>query len=140
MKISFITIHCSNSDVASHDNIKVINEWHLLRGFKKVGYNYFITKNGDIQTGRNEGEILAHAKGHNKGHIAICLSGKDNFTDAQEFSLRTLIQSILDRHEIKRIYYHNEINKYKTCPNVKYDWITKLNEEIQTKKISDKTI
>lgn len=134
LKIKFITIHCSDSDQKSHDDIKVIDKWHRLRGWKKVGYSYFITKSGSIQEGRKEGETLAHAKGHNKGHIAICLSGRYNFTDAQEFSLRTLIQSILDRHEIERIYYHNELNKYKTCPNVEFSWIKDLNEAIQTKK------
>ena len=137
MKIEYITLHCSDSDIDSHDDIKVIDSWHRQRGFKKVGYNYFIKSDGAIQTGRSEGEILAHAQGHNKGHIAICLHGRRKFTEAQFFMLRTLIQSILDRHEIKRIYYHNELNKYKSCPNFKLDWIADINEEIQTKKISD---
>jgi N-acetylmuramoyl-L-alanine amidase len=132
--IKYITIHCSDSDNSNHDDIRVIDSWHRKRNFRKVGYNYFIQSCGSIQTGRAEGEILAHAKGHNKNHIAICLHGKNKFTDAQEMSLRNLIQSILDRHDIKRIYYHNEINKYKTCPNVEYDWIAIINEEIQAKE------
>ena len=135
-EVRFITIHVSDSDIEYHDDISVIDTWHRKLGFKKVGYNYFLTKSGKIQEGRAEGEILAHAKGHNKHHIAICLSGKNQVpNEAQEFNLRNLIQSIIDRHDIRRIYYHNELNKYKTCPNFKLEWIAKLNEELQTKKI-----
>ena len=134
MKIKYITIHCSDSDVKAHDDIQVIDKWHRLNGFKKVGYNYFLTKSGKIQTGRGEGEVLAHAKGHNKGHIAICLSGRKEFNDAQHFNLINLINNIMSRHDIERIYYHNELNKYKTCPNIKYKFVDAINEEIQAKK------
>ena len=130
--INYITIHCSDSDLDRHDNINVIDAWHRARGFRKVGYNYFIQSCGSLQEGRKEGEILAHAKGHNKGHIAICLHGKNKFTDAQETTLQMLIYNILGRHKIKKIYYHNEINKHKSCPNVRYNWIAVINEEIQT--------
>ena len=135
MIINYITIHCSDSDNKEHDNIHVIDYWHRLKGFKKIGYNYFIKSCGTIQTGRSEGEILAHAKGHNKNHIAICLSGRNLFNDEQFFMLRTLIQSILNRHDIKKIYYHNELNKYKTCPNFRLDWVDKINEKLQAKEI-----
>jgi N-acetylmuramoyl-L-alanine amidase len=134
-KIKYITIHCSDSDIDSHDYISVIERWHKARGFKCIGYNYFIRNGGSIEEGRAEGEILAHAKGHNKGHIAICLHGRNKFTDAQEMSLANLIRNIMDRHDIEKIYYHNELNKYKTCPNVKYDWIANINEKIQAEKI-----
>lgn len=139
-EINYITIHCSDSDVPDHDDIKVIERWHRLRGFRKVGYNYFLTKSGSIQVGRDEGEILAHAKGHNKHHIAICLSGSKEFTGAQYFNLVQLIANIRERHNIKRIFYHNELNKHKTCPNVKFDFIETINEQIREKEIQGKAV
>lgn len=141
MNINYITLHCSDSDVEAHDDISVIAKWHSERGWvgpdkingndDDVGYSYFVKKRGSIQKGRDEGEILAHARGHNSGHIAICLHGRENFTDAQFFSLRNLVQSIMDRHVIKRIYYHNELNSGKTCPNFKLDWVDNLNEQFK---------
>lgn len=144
-KIKYITLHCSDSFHEHHDDISVIAEWHRQRGWvgpdqisgtpDDVGYNYFIQSCGSLQVGRKEGAVLAHAKGHNHGHIAICLHGRNEFTDAQEFMLMNLIRSITDRYDIERIYYHNELDPNKTCPNFKWDWIAEINEELQTKKI-----
>lgn len=120
--VYYITLHCSDSDIEAHDSVEIIRQWHLLRGFKDVGYNYFITKKGTIQNGRKEGSILAHAKGHNKNHIAICLSGRNDFSPIQFVRLRELIEAILLRHEIETIYYHNELDQKKTCPNFEIDY------------------
>ena len=132
MIINYITLHCSDSDVKSHNDISVIRKWHVEENsWSDVGYSYFIKTQGTLQEGRSEGATLAHARGHNRGHIAICLHGKNEFTDAQEFMLMNLIQSIMDRHDIKRIYYHNELNPGKTCPNVRYEFIDEINKGLK---------
>lgn len=120
--IKFITLHCSDSDIESHDNFMVIRKWHLDRGFREVGYNYVITKNGDLFVGRIEGETLAHCKGHNKHHIAICLTGRHIFSEKQMNRLYDLVKMICERHKIEKIFYHNELDQNKTCPNFKVDW------------------
>lgn len=121
-KINLIIVHCSDSDNPKHDNIETIEEWHKLRGFAKVGYHYFINKGGTIQVGRDEGEIGAHCKGHNKSSIGICLSGKDKdkFTPEQFHALRILCEDICKRHKLKKIDIvgHCDLDKNgKTCPN-----------------------
>lgn len=73
-KINKVILHCSDSDYANHDDIKVIKEWHLARKFNDVGYHYFIRKDGLIQKGRDITIIGAHCKGQNKSSIGICLS------------------------------------------------------------------
>ncbi len=118
-QIDLVIIHCSDSDNINHDDISIIDEWHKARGFDKVGYHYFIKRNGEIQVGREESEIGAHCNGHNKNSIGICLSGKLNFTKEQFESMRSLIKSIAQKHklDIIDILPHNAFDKNKTCPN-----------------------
>lgn len=122
-KISDIIVHCSDSDIPAHDDIKVIHEWHLKRGFICVGYHFFITKNQQprIQTGRPIQFYGSHCRGHNKRSIGICLSGKNFFTKQQFINLSQLVVS-LDTVLPKtlRVSPHNKFNKSKTCPNFQF--------------------
>jgi len=116
-KINKVILHCSASDYASHDNIKVIKEWHLARKFNDVGYHYFIRKDGLVQKGRDITVIGAHCKGQNKSSIGICLSGKHKFTDKQFEALQTLIRGLDIRLRNNfTLHPHNEFST-KTCPN-----------------------
>lgn len=134
--VNSIIIHCSDSDLPSHDNIETIRQWHTLRGFTgpdgvsgthdDVAYHYFIRKSGETEKGRDEDFQGAHTKGHNLKSIGICLSGKDNFTKMQFEALEVLLIDILSRHDLDRtsILAHNELDKSKTCPNFDLDsWL-----------------
>lgn len=124
--INLIILHCSDSDIPSHDKISVIREWHLARGWKNVGYHYFIRKCGTIDTGRPEDEIGAHCKGFNKNSIGICLSGRSEFTEQQFLSAASLVLKLMDKYNLGLIDIvgHNEFSK-KTCPNFKIEEVTK---------------
>lgn len=118
-KINKLIIHCSDSDVSTHNNISVIREWHLLRGFNDVGYHYFINWEGDIQVGRSEDVVGAHCEGQNANSIGICLQGRSRFTSVQFYNVKILILDLLKRYNltVKDVYPHNYFNKAKTCPN-----------------------
>lgn len=118
-KINKIIIHCSDSDYDYHDDISVINEWHLARGFKKVGYHFYIKKDGTIQIGRALWEQGAHCIGENEDSIGICLGGKYNFTDKQFLNLKSLLYGLMKEYDLYTtdIYPHNYFDKNKTCPN-----------------------
>lgn len=127
-KINWVLVHCSDSDHSEHDDIKVIESWHLQRGWKKVGYHYFIRKDGTIENGRDEAEVGAHVKNHNKDSIGICLHGKEKerFTPAQFNSLEILLIDILSRHGLDKgdILGHKDLDPGKTCPNFDLDsWL-----------------
>ena len=117
-KINKIIIHCSDSDIKSHDDISVIKDWHLQRGFKDVGYHYFINKSGNIQLGRNHATAGAHTLGHNRDSIGICLHGRNHFTNQQFSSLIKIVRELQNIYHLrnKDIYGHNEFSN-KTCPN-----------------------
>lgn len=112
-----IIVHCSDSDKPEHDNIGEIRRWHLIRGWDDVGYHFFITKNGNIEKGRDVSIAGAHTKGHNHDSIGICLSGKKTFTNDQFISLGMLLQVLFFEYGDMKIYPHNAFNRLKTCPN-----------------------
>lgn len=132
-KIKTITLHCSASDIAAHDSIQVIREWHTSpppagRGWDDVGYHFFIRQNGWLELGRPIIKEPASAKGHNADTIAICLSGDKCFSIAQYKVAALLIRNLMDVFDIKLedIYPHHHFNPDKTCPNYDIENILKL--------------
>lgn len=122
--IDRVFIHCSASDNEGHDDINVIRQWHLERGFNDVGYHYFIKKSGEIQTGRPMDKIPAAQRGHNEGSVAICLSGLDHFTEKQFKALRALCSQLDTQYQVS-FHGHREVSN-KTCPNFNYKEVLDL--------------
>ena len=116
-----ISVHFSDSPHKHHDNVESIRQWHLERGWSDIGYHYIITKNGDIETGRPIQRVPAAVKGHNRGNIAICLTGRDYFSPSQFRSLRRLVENLMFAWEITKenVKGHNEYSGHETrgCPN-----------------------
>ena len=127
-KINLIIIHCSASDNPNHDNIEEIRSWHVnQRGWRDVGYHYFIRKNGRVERGRGEDEIGAHCKGYNRNSLGICLSGRSKFTEQQFLSAAKLVKELLEKYglEYKDVLPHNNFTDRKTCPNFEVEEIIK---------------
>ena len=124
--IDRVFIHCSASDNKNHDDINVIEQWHLDRGFSGVGYHFFIKKDGTIQNGREIDRTPAAQKGHNKGTIAICLGGLESFTQAQFDSLIILCYSIAGTYDVT-FHGHCEVSN-KSCPVFDYKEVLGLDE------------
>jgi len=132
-EIDRVFIHCSASDNPAHDDIDVIKEWHLARHWSDVGYHYFITKDGTLEIGRDIEQTPAAQKGHNKGTIAICVSGlkEELFTVAQFLTLRNLCYDIDDEYVHVTFHEHNEVNSNKTCPVFNLREVLPLNKKGQ---------
>lgn len=122
--IDSIVVHCSATPPTMDVTAKDIDRWHRERGFLKIGYHYVIRRDGTVEKGRPIKEPGAHAKGHNRHSIGICLIGgvkadgetpQFNFTSAQMESLNQLVKEIdLDFPDIE-IKGHNELS-HKECP------------------------
>lgn len=139
-EIKMVVIHCSDSE---YGDLGEVEQWHLARGFDKVGYHYVITNgvinnippnpyidddDGIIQMGRKLDEIGAHAKGHNAESIGICLIGKYHFTSNQikiAVGLSVLCCLSLGISELD-ICGHYELQPEKTCPNIDMNWFRGL--------------
>ena len=130
--INEIIVHCSDTKPSMNIGVAKIREWHKARGWKDVGYNYVICRDGAIEGGRDldgdgdyEEEIGSHALGHNANSIGICLvggMGEDgrpdaNFTFHQYIALSSLLKSLLERYKGAEVLGHRDIpGVSKACP------------------------
>ena len=114
-KIKQIILHCSASD-REDQTAKMIDAWHKERGWSRIGYHYFIRKNGLIEGGRAVEDVGAHVRGLNKSSVGICLAGDKKFRAVQFRSLKALLDSLRETCPQARVYGHNEFDKKKLCP------------------------
>lgn len=132
--VNKVFIHCSASDAEHHDDIEVIRQWHTNpppygRGWSDIGYHFFITRNGEIQTGRDLEKIPAAQAGHNTGSIAICVHGLTHFADTQFESLIKLCKTINNAYDDEITFHgHCEVNPHKTCPVFDYKNVLELDD------------
>jgi len=142
--ISEIIIHCSATrpDWMAGKSLQAkvgeIRKWHKERGFNDIGYHWIIDRDGQVASGRPEGQAGAHTAGRNTGTIGICLIGgfgsnatdpfSANYTSEQDDALRSLIEAIQERHPTAtKVSGHNDYAP-KACPGFKvgewYDYKT----------------
>ncbi len=118
--ISYLIVHCSDSDRASHDNIETIRKWHVNdSGWSDIGYHYVITKGKGLCIGRPISRPGAHVRGHNNYSVGICLTGRYVFTPEQFDLLELLCQNLIDIFGLtyEDIFAHYELDDKKECPN-----------------------
>jgi len=129
--IKAIYLHCSDSDRPEHDSVEVIREWHTKRGFTgpdgvsgtkdDIGYHFFITRNGELNKGRDENKIGAHVKNHNKFTLGVCFSGRTfkDFHSEQFIAGRKLVLELIEKYKLtkKDVKLHRDSDSGKTCPN-----------------------
>jgi len=116
-KITEIIIHCADTPNGKEFHNTDIDKWHKERGWSSIGYHWVITIDGTVEAGRHPEVPGAHATGHNKNSLGICLIGRNKFTQAQWDSLAVLVRE-LSREWSAAIKGHYQMgNTGKTCPN-----------------------
>ena len=126
----FIIHHTASQDVPA----STIHQWHLNQGWSGIGYHFVIRQNGDIERGRAENLIGAHAgeKG-NPDSIGIVLTG--NFetgkpTTAQMDSLVWLLKDYLfPKYGVKPVIGHKDVMAT-ACPGRNFPW-AELRERLE---------
>lgn len=122
-----VVVHCSDSDFGDAD---LIDRWHKERGWDGIGYNFVITRDGELQLGRSLNRAGAHANGYNKTHIGICLIGVNMFTDEQFTTLTTLLTSLsaaFGIHAANILGHYQCTGTQKTCPNFDVPTFVQIN-------------
>ena len=108
-----------------------VNEFHKSRGWKGIGYNFYIRKNGIIYSGRPENAEGAHTRGENNNSIGICLEGnfeEEELTKEQIDSLINLSLYISLKYDIYKIIGHRDV--YETlCPGKNFP-IVEIREKV----------
>lgn len=130
----YIIIHCAATRATHNVDIKEVDRWHREKGWRMVGYHFFIKRDGTIQTGRPLMDGGAHAgPEYNNRSVGICLAGgvgqdgktpEANYTEAQWKQLKSLVED-LKKHNFPdaEVIGHNHVAT-KDCPcfDVKAWW------------------
>jgi len=115
-KITHIVVHHSASKPET--TIEEITSWHIQRGFSSCGYHKVITDDGLFHVGRQENVVPASVQGHNKGTLAVCLTGNfetDKLTLMQEISLQLLVEEWKVKHPDAKVVGHRDLGAT-LCP------------------------
>jgi N-acetyl-anhydromuramyl-L-alanine amidase AmpD len=113
-----ITVHCSATPPSQKLTASSIRMMHLNKGWRDIGYQYVIRRDGATEKGRPDDVIGAHVKGHNNHNLGICLVGgvdkndrpEQNYTDIQYHALYALIMDLCKRYNIpyQEVYGHRD--------------------------------
>lgn len=130
--VAFLVVHYSATPIERDYTSEDIDQMHRARGFREIGYHYFIRKDGTVETGRDLSEpgrfeVGAHSKGNNSVSIGICYEGGvrasapnvgfDSRTRAQLVSMEALILSLLERFPDAVVRGHRDMPGAATqCP------------------------
>ena len=125
-EIKLLVIHCSATRCNAPFNVEQLRQCHLQRGFKDIGYHFYITRNGELHHCRPVAEIGAHVRGFNRHSIGICYEGgldengkpADTRTRAQRFALLDLLTILKHQYPEAQILGHYQLSAtiHKACP------------------------
>lgn len=118
--IDLIVFHTSavGPAAAKKQTAADIDRMHKQRGFRKIGYHYFIRFDGTLEIGRPEAEIGAHVEGHNSRSIGVCYAGglgpdgkpADTRSAAQRATMATLARDLRGRYRNARMCGHRDLS------------------------------
>ena len=117
-EIKLLVIHCSATRCNVPFTVEQLRQCHLQRGFKDIGYHFYITRNGELHHCRPVSEPGAHVRGFNRHSIGICYEGgldchgiaKDTRTEWQRHSLRVLVRALKMDHPEAQIVGHRDLS------------------------------
>lgn len=123
--VRFIVIHCSATRCDRDHTVEQLLRDHKARGFRTIGYHFYIRKNGAVTQHRKLLEVGAHARGFNRCSIGICHEGgldeygnpADTRTPIQKAALLELLYKLYKLFPQALIVGHGELpGVKKDCP------------------------
>ena len=116
--ITLIILHCSATRPTVRYTFEACCRDHLRRGWRDIGYHYYVTRDGEVHEGRPLCQVGAHCKDHNRHSIGICYEGGldaygnpcDTRTVAQRLALRALLVLLHQRFPAAIILGHRDLS------------------------------
>ena len=133
--ITLIIIHCSATPEGKFLSAEACRQDHIQhRGFRDIGYHFYITRDGEIHPGRPLEKVGAHCRNHNAHSIGICYEGgldedgkaADTRTSRQKESLHRLVRELLQRYPDAKVVGHRDLS-----PDTNYNGIVDPWERIK---------
>jgi len=125
--VKYIVIHYTATPVERDFTAADIDAMHKRRGWRGIGYHFYIRKDGTVENGRPLRERGAHVKGHNHHSVGICYeggvyaadpnTGHDTRTPAQRTAMRRVIWEMIIRYPGAKVVGHRDMPDAATqCP------------------------
>ena len=124
--VKYLIIHCTATRCTQDFPVEKLLKAHRLRGFRTIGYHFYIRKSGDITQHRRLMEVGAHCRPWNRCSIGICYEGgldkdghpADTRTPEQHEQLLLLLLKLKKLFPGAKIRGHNEMPGAipKACP------------------------
>lgn len=116
--IRYLILHCSATRCTQDYTVDQLLRDHLARGFRTIGYHFYIRRDGTVTRHRRLLEVGAHCRPFNRCSIGICYEGgldaqglpADTRTPQQVFQLRLLLA------KLKKLFPHAEICGHRDMP------------------------
>lgn len=124
-EVLYIVLHCTCTRLSQHVTVDDIDRWHKARGWEKIGYHWYVDRDGNIFPGREEYYAGAHVRHYNQHAIGVCYEGgvdekgryADTRTPAQKAKLYFLLKDLKESYPNAKIVGHRDFpNVHKECP------------------------
>lgn len=135
-KISKFIIHCTATKKEFDVTVEDLRKWHVEeRGWKDIGYHFFIDLKGEVHECRPIEQTGAHTRGHNFDSIGIAYAGGlgsdsawyDTRNKEQKVALEDLLCYLKIQYPQGKVYGHRDFSE-KMCPSFdareEYEWIS----------------
>ena len=138
--VRFLILHCSATRRNQDYSVEQLMRDHKKRGFRNIGYHFYIRKDGTITQHRKLLEVGAHCRPYNRCSIGICYEGGldehgkpcDTRTEAQTERIIELLYKLHKLFPKAEIVGHHDLpgTTPKACPcldaHAVFGWIEDL--------------
>lgn len=138
--VRFLILHCSATRRNQEYSVEQLMRDHKKRGFRTIGYHFYIRKDGTITQHRKLLEVGAHCRPYNRCSIGICYEGGldehgkpcDTRTEAQTERIIELLYKLHKLFPKAKIVGHHDLpgTTPKACPcldtHAVFGWIEDL--------------
>ena len=101
--VCYIILHCSATRCNSDYTVEQLLRDHRARGFRTIGYHFYVRRDGTVSQHRRLLEVGAHCRPFNRCSIGVCYEGgldseghpADTLTPEQFENLEQLLTKLL---------------------------------------------
>lgn len=116
--IRYIVLHCSATRSTQDYSPEALERDHRARGFRGIGYHYYVRRSGEVIPCRPLDQIGTHVRGYNHCSWGVCYEGgldstgqpADTRTPKQQASLLRLLVQLKGYAPQARILGHRDLS------------------------------
>lgn len=124
--VRYIILHCSATRCNSDYTVEQLLRDHRARGFRTIGYHFYVRRDGTVSQHRRLLEVGAHCRPFNRCSIGVCYEGgldseghpADTLTPEQFEYLEQLLTKLLKLFPKAQLRGHRDMpgSVPKACP------------------------